>query len=45
MLSGTLRSAIGFDNMFRVYAIFPFMGIAVYFMVRKKLIAKLNAAE
>ena len=41
-LSGTLRSLVGYENMFRVYAIFPFIGILVYFMVRKKLIEKLN---
>lgn len=44
-LSGALRFAVGYENMFRVYAIFPFLGIAVYFMVRKRLIAKLNGDE
>ena len=44
-LSGTLRAALGFENMFRVYAIFPFLGVIVYFAVRKKLIARLKGEE
>ncbi len=44
-LSGTLRFAVGFENMFRIYAIFPFLGIVVYFLVRKKLIGRLKGTE